>query len=102
MVKVIIMQPSLDLNRTASGVYSIRPDSRAVGEVYGVQKIVIYIWVKEAKVVYYKKDTWDKYKFEDTDHRMVTTITLIVRSDYISVDHTGKMFYKFKDKIVEQ
>ena len=95
--EVIIM--SIDLDTTASWEYY---DSRAVGEVYGRQKIVIYIWVKEAKVLYYKKDTWDKYKFEDTDHRMVTTTTLIVRSDNISVDHNGRKMSKFKDKIGEK
>ena len=44
----------------------------------------------------------DQYKLEDPDHRMVTMLTMLVRSDYISVDHNGKkIFYKFKDKIVE-
>ena len=92
--EVIMM--SIDLDTTAS-----RLDSRTASEVSGVQLIVIYMRDKEAKVVYIRKNSWDQCKFEDTDHRMVTTTTLIVRSDYISVDHTGKMFYKFKDKIVE-
>ena len=81
---------------------SISLDTTA-SKVYGVHTTVIYIWDKEAKVVYIRKNSWDQCKFEDPDHRMVTTMTLIVRYDYISVDHTGKkMFYGSKDKIVEK
>ena len=57
--KVIMMSISLDT--TAS-------------KVYGVHTTVIYIWDKEAKVVYNRKNSWDQCKFEDPDHRMVTTI----------------------------
>ena len=86
--EVILM--SINLDTTAS-------------KVYGVQMTVIYIWDKEAKVVYNRKNSWDQCKFEDPDHRMVTTMTLLVRYDYFSVDHTGKkMFYGTKDKIVEK
>ena len=94
--EVIMM--SIDLDTTASRGYYVRLDSRTASEVYGVQTIVIYIWVKEAKVVYYRKDTWVQCKLEDPDHRMVTTMTLIVRLEYISMDHNGKkMFCKFND-----
>ena len=56
-----------------------------------MQPIVIYSWVKEVKVLYYRKFTWDRCKFEDPDNRMVTTMTLIVRFDYISVDHRSNV-----------
>ena len=101
--KVVMMVPSIDLDRTASWVYYVRLDSRAVSEVNGVKTLEVYDLVKATKVVYYRKDTWDQCKLEDPDHRMVTTMTLIVRLDHISVDHRGKeRFYgsKFKDKIV--
>ena len=58
--------------------------------------------VQETEEDYYSKNSWDQCKHEDPDHRMVTTLTMLVRSDYISVDHNGrKMFHKFKDKTVE-
>ena len=59
--EVIMM--SIDLDRTASWEYYVRLDSRSASKVYGVQPIVIYIWVKEVKVLYYRKFTWDRCKF---------------------------------------
>ena len=90
--EVVMMLPSIDLDRTARWL-----DSRTVSEVNGVKKLEVYDLVKANKVVYYRQATWDKCKFEDPDPRMVATKTL----DYISVDHDGNMFYKFKDKIME-
>ena len=68
--------------------------------------LVVYNLVRETRMGYYRrKDKWVQSMFEDHDHRMVTTMTLNVKSDYISADHRGKgMFYgsKFKDKFVEE
>ena len=84
--EVIMM--SIDLDRTASWL-----DSRTVSEVNGVKKLEVYNLVKANKVVYYRQATWDKCKFEDPDPRMVATKTLIVRLDYISVDHNGRRLF---------
>ena len=81
------MVPSIDLDRTASSVYYVRLDSRAASEVNGVKTLEVNNLVKATEVSYYRKDNWDQCKFEDPDHKMVTTMLLIVRLDYISVDH---------------
>ena len=100
--EVVMMVPSIALDRTASMLYYVRLDSRAVSKVKGIEMLTVYNLVREIKVGYYRRDTWVECKFEDPNHRMVTTMTLIVRFDYIFVDHNGKkVFYKFKDKIVE-
>ena len=52
-------------------------------------------------MLYNRKNSWDQCKFEAPDHRMVAMKTLIIWSDYISVDHNGKKMSKFKDKILE-
>ena len=97
---------NMDLDRTASRSYYVRLDSRATSKVNGVNMLVVYNLVRETKIGYYRrKDKWVQSMFEDHDHRMVTTMTLIVKSDYISMDHRGKeLFYgsKFKDKYVEK
>ena len=101
--EVVMMVPSTDLDRTTSWVSYVRVDSSAVSKVNGVKTLQVYDLVKATKVVYYRKNSWDQCNLEDPDHRMVTTMTLIIRSDYISGDHNGKqLFYKFKDKIGEK
>ena len=90
--EAVMKVQSLNLDRTAS-------------EVNGVKTLVVYNLVRETRLGYYRrKDKWVQGMFEDHNHRMVTTMTLNVKSDYISVDHRGKeMFYgsEFEDKIVE-
>ena len=82
--KVVMMVTYIDLDRTASRAYYVGLDSRAASEVYGVQTLDIYNLVRETEIVYYSRDNWDQSKFEDQDHRMVTTMFQNVRSDYIS------------------
>ena len=84
--------------------YYVRLDSRTASEVNGRKTLKVYNLVKATEVVYYRrKDKGDQSMFEDHNHRMVTTMTLNVKSDYISTDHKGKeMFYGFKDKFVEE
>ena len=72
--EVVRMVPSIDLDRTASSVYYARLDSRAASEVNGVKTLEVNNLVKATEVSYYRKDNWDQCKFEDPDHRMVTTI----------------------------
>ena len=82
--EVVMMVPSIDLDRTASWVYYVRLDSRAVSEVNGVKTLEVYDLVKATEVSYYRKDNWDQNKFEDPDLRMVSSMIQNARSDYIS------------------
>ena len=96
--KAVMMVQSIDLDRTASRRYYVRLDSRTASEVNGVKTLVVYDLVRETRMGYYRrKDKWVQGMFEDHNHRMVTTMILIVRIDYISVDHKGeKKFYGYK------
>ena len=91
--EVVMMVPSIDLDRTSSWVYYVRLDSTAVSKVHGVKMLEVYDLVKATEVNFYRKENWDQNNFEDPDLRMVTTMTLTVRTDYISVDHWGKELF---------
>ena len=78
------MVTSIDLNTTARKVYYVRLDSRAASEVNGVKTLEVYDLVMETEMGYYRKDNWNQSKFEDTDHRMMTTMLQNARSGCIS------------------
>ena len=75
---------NMDMDRTASRSYYVGLDSRAASKVHGVKTLEVYNVVTETEVGYYRKDTWVQNKFEDPDHRVVTTMFQNETSDFIS------------------
>ena len=82
--EVVMMEPYIDLGRTASRAYYMWLDSTSASEVYGVKTLVVYNLVKATEVGYIRKDSWDQSKFEDHNHRKATTMSLNAKTDYIS------------------
>ena len=80
--------------------YYVRLDSRTASKVNGIKTLKVYNLVKATEVGYFRKDSWDQSKFEDPDHRVVTTMLQNARSNYSS--YFLQYRTQLEDKFVEK